>query len=952
MILQKLKIENYKRLKSVDIEFPSIGIIGVVGQNGAGKSSLFEAILWALFPPRLIGIDQRDVVPRKGNGGATKVELTVETADATYTISRVLRMTRGGSPRPEASVYRGEEEHPIVTGADAVSDFVRTTMLRMSPTSFTTTFFTKQKELAFFGAVGDTERRREMQRLLDLDAIEKAQGKLRVTRNEARGVFDARRHQYEQESHSRDLDAELAEARATEAEAQGQLQSLDTALASLTARYEAAEAERDALLVMQQRHDTLTNERSRAEVRRDTARAAIADAERRLIALAQRAERADTLAPDLATLPAVEAALQAAEAAKAHAERVAEQTNHVREGERRQAQLTTDTDALVSDLDALGDFLFTWGELAEAAPGLARARALAGALSSTAPLAIARAAERETWTTIRRFAEQAQQHADEAKARLNAIAQIDARLALATAGGDPAPAVEAREKQERRLGEEIARGEAELQGLRAERQKFTTLLERWQNAEPDVPCPTCGRPFSEDDAPIVLASLHRSVIDCDTRGKDLKARIEETRTESRAVSGELGKERERLAQTQQYAAQRKTTVDEEAKARARAEASQQTLADALTAAGRRRPPKEDEFTELEQELTLLQKAANSAPQAARLAANLERVGAMLDTERDKLAALGPAAYDVAAHTTAQREQLRLIALRAEAEAIAEQLRARPAELTRRETAETDAAQSETVIANLTAQLAALAFDPNRLIGAQGEVSTLAGQANEVQTQLGDARVALTRAEAVMTGIARERDKLAVLKADVDTLGGTVDRYDRMDKGFTDFSLALAARIQPKLGDYASDLIELMTNGRYARLVFDQNYTPALYDGDLERFPIEKFSGGERDVAALAARIALSQLLAARGGHTIGFMVLDEVFGSLDGERRTLVLDALATMRDVIPQLFIISHVDDVRHSPVMDEVWTVAAQPDGTSQVIRRNPTDLLGGLGGGIAAR
>ena len=173
-----------------------------------------------------------------------------------------------------------------------------------------------------------------------------------------------------------------------------------------------------------------------------------------------------------------------------------------------------------------------------------------------------------------------------------------------------------------------------------------------------------------------------------------------------------------------------------------------------------------------------------------------------------------------------------------------------------------------------------------------------------------------------------------------------NRYRLMDTGFTDFSRDLASRIRPRLGDYASEQVERMTNGRYERVVFDDNYAPALYDGgDEQFFPLTAspahFSGGERDVAALACRIAASQLLAERGSHRVGFMVLDEVFGSLDDERRTLVLDALASMRSFIPQLFIISHVNDVRLSPVMDEVWTVAALGDGTSTVLRKGLSDV-----------
>jgi DNA repair protein SbcC/Rad50 len=210
-------------------------------------------------------------------------------------------------------------------------------------------------------------------------------------------------------------------------------------------------------------------------------------------------------------------------------------------------------------------------------------------------------------------------------------------------------------------------------------------------------------------------------------------------------------------------------------------------------------------------------------------------------------------------------------------------------------------------------------------------------------------IAAANARNSVERVVAEQTRLAVLKASVDRLAASVAQFNLMDEGFTDFSVSLAARIQPRLGEYASDLIERMSNGRYNRLSFDTNYAPALYDGDLEKFPVEKFSGGERDIAALAARIALSQLLAARGGHAIGFIVLDEVFGSLDNERRTLVLDALAAMRDIIPQLFIISHVDDVRLSPLMDEVWTLATQPDGTSAVLRRDAADLL--LGASIAA-
>ena len=65
-----------------------------------------------------------------------------------------------------------------------------------------------------------------------------------------------------------------------------------------------------------------------------------------------------------------------------------------------------------------------------------------------------------------------------------------------------------------------------------------------------------------------------------------------------------------------------------------------------------------------------------------------------------------------------------------------------------------------------------------------------------------------------------------------------------------------------------------------------------------------------------------------------FLVLDEVFGSLDQERRAHVLETLGTLAnssDAFRQLFIISHVDEIRQSHIFDEIWKIS-DVDGTSR--------------------
>ncbi|KAA0007032.1 MAG: SMC family ATPase, partial [Thermoplasmata archaeon] len=50
MILKYLELTNFRKFKHAEIEFPD-GVVGVFGLNGVGKSTLFEAVAWALYGP-------------------------------------------------------------------------------------------------------------------------------------------------------------------------------------------------------------------------------------------------------------------------------------------------------------------------------------------------------------------------------------------------------------------------------------------------------------------------------------------------------------------------------------------------------------------------------------------------------------------------------------------------------------------------------------------------------------------------------------------------------------------------------------------------------------------------------------------------------------------------------------------------------------------------------------
>src|SRR5690606_40937372 len=48
MLLNKLVLRNFKKYRRATIEFQE-GLTGIIGSNGSGKSTIVEAIAWALY---------------------------------------------------------------------------------------------------------------------------------------------------------------------------------------------------------------------------------------------------------------------------------------------------------------------------------------------------------------------------------------------------------------------------------------------------------------------------------------------------------------------------------------------------------------------------------------------------------------------------------------------------------------------------------------------------------------------------------------------------------------------------------------------------------------------------------------------------------------------------------------------------------------------------------------
>ena len=118
-------------------------------------------------------------------------------------------------------------------------------------------------------------------------------------------------------------------------------------------------------------------------------------------------------------------------------------------------------------------------------------------------------------------------------------------------------------------------------------------------------------------------------------------------------------------------------------------------------------------------------------------------------------------------------------------------------------------------------------------------------------------------------------------------------------------------VKPEIAELVSGALGFLTDGRHESVEVDDTFGIVVHEGGMEA-PV--ISGGTEDVAALAMRIALSQLISERSGQPLSLLVLDEPFGSLDAERRANVLLLLDRLRDTFSQVVMISHVEETREA--------------------------------------
>jgi DNA repair protein SbcC/Rad50 len=149
-------------------------------------------------------------------------------------------------------------------------------------------------------------------------------------------------------------------------------------------------------------------------------------------------------------------------------------------------------------------------------------------------------------------------------------------------------------------------------------------------------------------------------------------------------------------------------------------------------------------------------------------------------------------------------------------------------------------------------------------------------------------------------------------AKVQTKKDDLSDYEKIKISLAEFKTKLNSKVAPRISDIASTMYSQITKGKYQHIEVSNDFDFYIYD-EGKKYPIERFSGGEIDLANLVLRIAISKTLSElSGANSVEFLAFDEVFGSQDEARRMEILEAFHTIKEQYRQIFLISHEMEIK----------------------------------------
>lgn len=222
MQFQKLEIENFLAITKAEVDLASRGLVLIQGinnrdssaqSNGAGKSSIADALCWCWFGTTARGVTGDDVI----NGVAKKntvVRSTVIDGGVTYTATRH-RKHKTGKNSLQIHMHDGLRVTDLTKGTDKLTQEVADRIIGASLDVFSGAIYAGQERMPDLPAMTDKFLKMIIEEAAGLNVLERAYALARIRASAARSTVETLVRKQETLVEKRDLSrAHLAAIRA------------------------------------------------------------------------------------------------------------------------------------------------------------------------------------------------------------------------------------------------------------------------------------------------------------------------------------------------------------------------------------------------------------------------------------------------------------------------------------------------------------------------------------------------------------------------------------------------------------------------------------------------------------------------------------------------------------------------------------------------------------------
>ena len=202
---------------------------------------------------------------------------------------------------------------------------------------------------------------------------------------------------------------------------------------------------------------------------------------------------------------------------------------------------------------------------------------------------------------------------------------------------------------------------------------------------------------------------------------------------------------------------------------------------------------------------------------------------------------------------------------------------------------------------------------------------------ELQAQLADANIKYREVSSTLARLTTMKAEYESSKSSYSEYSDKKQHFSKLEDVMTKFRTYIIGKVSPALSTYASNILDVLSDGKYSQISIDADYNiKIMYDG--VEYPIQHFSGGEEDLFNICLRMAISRMIIEQLGNEIGVLFLDEITSALDSSRILSVVNMLSSYAEQIGQIFMITHQHEI--SDMLNCRMDVREASDGSSTIV------------------